>query len=129
MALYQIHHTDSVLTGPEKERIALGLTDLHAGLTSCPRSSIKVIFRELDLWSFWSGGKKAQKYVRVEAQVKKTSPSEHKFAVLKGMHDVVAKVIAEKYNGRSPGVEVQTQILEVDVSESVMTNGVFEAAD
>lgn len=126
MSLYQIHHTDHILTPPMKENIALGLTQLHSDLTGCPRSAIKIFFCELDLWSFWSGGQKAQKYVRVEAQMKKTCTSEDKFAVLKGAYDIVAKVIEERKDGKGLGVEVQTQIIEVDVSESVMTDGVFD---
>ena len=119
MPVYTIYHRTSDDFNPKL--VATRLTNLHSSVTGAPRDAVKVIFLRLDEDSFFSGGKSKQDYVRVVGQIRQGRSEEQKLRILKGMHDVVeqcfALTAAEK--------EVQTQIVEIDDTKTVMTNGVL----
>ena len=114
MPVYTVFHR-SLITSNEKEELALKLTDLHSRITEASRESIKVMFIELDHDSFFSGGERTQDYVRAVGQVRCGRTEEQKMSILRGMYEVLRSVV---------GVgQIQTQIVEIDDSKTVLTNG------
>lgn len=119
MSHIKIYYSDHLLEPEEKDVVAAKLTDLYADLCDTPAQAVKIIFHSLGLWSFWSGGHRAQMYVHVEAKVKKAISGKGRFALLRETHDVVKAALNEK----GEKAEIQTQVLELEASEGTMTNG------
>jgi len=119
MACYKIYCSDHILRENDREDIALRITALHSETTNSPPGDVKVLYHHFGLWDLWSGGKRAQKYVRVEADCKANLSSRSKFSILQATHEIVRDTLGD----RAPEVEIQTRIVETQTSESVMTNG------
>jgi hypothetical protein len=75
-------------------------------------------YHSLDLWSLWSGGKRAQRYVHVELKVNRSESGQDKFALLREAYNIVKEALGEK----GEQTEIQTQLVELTASETVMTN-------
>ena len=120
MPVYKVYHPLQ-LDGPTKEKIAIQLTDLHSSVTGAPRGSVKVIFLYLDVDSFFSGGKRKQAYLRLSAQIRRGRTTDERMRILRSMYEIVDFTTA--YKGSE--VEIQTQIIEIDDTDTVMTNGIL----
>ena len=114
--MYTIFHR-SLITSNDREELALKLTDLHSRITEAPRESVKVMFIELDRDSFFSGGERTENYVRAVGQIRSGRTEEQKMSILRGMYETLHAVVKTG--------QIQTQIVEIDDSKTVMTNGVL----
>ena len=120
MPVYTVYHR-SIIEVAAKAEIASGLTSLHSTVTAAQRKSVKVFFIALGRDSYFSGGEPAEEYVRVVAQIRQGRSQDQRMRLMRGMYELVHSVV-----GSSDGaVEIQTQILEIDDTKTVLTNGVL----
>lgn len=120
MPVYTIYHRP-LIQGKPRFQLAENITKLHCSLTGAERNSVKIIFHQLDRYTFFSGGEDKYDYVRVIAQIRRGRSEEVRLALLRGMYEVTKSAFALK----SEGQEIQTQIVEIDDERFVMTNGVL----
>ena len=116
MPVYTVFHRSSI-PGDKKQALAKSLTDLHSRVTETPEEAVKVMSVGLDVDSFFSGGKRIEDYVRLVGQIRRGRTEEEKWEILRGMY-----VILQVSLGKG---EIQTQIIEIDDTKTVMTNGVL----
>ena len=132
MPIYTIYHRP-LIQGKSREELAIGLTDLHANVTGASRDDVKIIFAPLDAYSFFKGGKPTQSYVRVVAQIRIGRTEEQKMQILSGMYKLVKAAFDQKpprfvssWSGQKHEEFIaETQIVEIDDTKTVMTNGVL----
>lgn len=127
MPVYTVYHR-SPFGRTYKREIALALTNLHSTVTGAPAQAVKVIFIPLDEFDFFSGGQTKNHYVRVVAQIRKGRSEEQRMSILSGMFEIVQRAlqlnsIHRDKHGPEGEPEIQTQIIEIDDNNTVMTNG------
>ena len=120
MPVYTVYHR-SLIKDDKKSYIARQFTALHSSVTGAAEESVKVMFIPLDDHSFFSGGEQCNEHVRVVAQIRYGRTEEQKRSLLCGMYDIVHRAAGKKYYGP----DIQTQIVEIDDTATVMTNGVL----
>ena len=116
MPVYTVFHL-SFVPPDKKDDLAIGLTDLHCHVTEASRESVKVMFIELDRDSFFSGGEKTEDYARAVAQIRSGRTDEQKTSILRGMYEILRAAVELG--------DIQTQIVEIEDTKTVMTNGVL----
>ena len=119
MPVYTVYHRTAI-SNRTKEELAVTFTDLHAQVTGAAGNLVKVIFHELDEYSFFSGGRRVQDYIRVIAQIRIGRTESQKRQLLNGMSTIVHTIPGNKVDR-----EIQTQLVEIDDTKTVMTNGVL----
>ena len=97
--------------------MAKGLTTLHVKVTGAKPQEVKVMFFDLDRDSLFIGGERVKEYVRVIAQIRQGRTEAQKLELLEGMNRIMRAAVSKG--------EIQVQILEIDDTKTVMTNGVM----
>lgn len=120
MPVYTIYHRP-LLQGKPRVDLAKDLSKLHCSVTGAKIESVKVIFHQLDSYTFFSGGEDKHDYVCVVAQIRRGRSEELKLFLLRGMYELIKDAFAMKIEAQ----EIQTQIIEIDDERTVMTNGVL----
>ncbi|KAF2484245.1 hypothetical protein BDY17DRAFT_323113 [Neohortaea acidophila] len=119
MPVYTVYHR-SLIQGKHRTNLAVNLTNLHCEVTGTPRDEVKVIFIPLDSQTFFWGGEPREGYVRIRAEIRVGRTEEQKGELLKGM-----TLIGNAAHWSPALQQIQTQIVEIDDRETVMTNGVM----
>lgn len=118
MPVYTVYHR-SYISASNREKVARGLTELHTSVTGAESQVVKVMFLELDSDNIFVGGERVNEYVRAVGQIRQGRTHAQKHEILEGMYSILREII--------PAGEVQTQILEIDDTKTVMTDGVMNA--
>ena len=116
MPVYTVFHR-SCIPIEHREWVADRLTALHVSITGAEPDAVKVMFIEFDADSIFIGGKQTTEYVRAVGQIRQGRTEDQKKAILYGMYEILRLIV---HDG-----EIQTQIVEIDDSKTVMTNGVL----
>ena len=92
-------------------------TALHVVVTGADAETVKVMFIELDADSIFIAGQRTGDYVRAVAQIRQGRTEVQKNDILWRMYEILRLVVHEG--------DIQTQIVEIDDTKTVMTNGVL----
>lgn len=128
MPVYTIYHRPS-FSRIDKKQLALAFTNLHCTVTGTAPQAVKVIFIYLDEFDFFCGGDTKKDYVRVAAQIRKGRTEEQRMSILSGMFEIVQRELDRssicREKDRPFDSDIETQIVEIDDTTTVMTNGVL----
>ena len=95
------------------------MTKIHCELTEAPPNAVKVMFLELGIPDLFIGGKTVRDYVRLIGQIREGRSDEVKNQILQRAYATLRAVV--------PNGEIQVQLVEIDDTKTVMTNGVLNA--
>lgn len=118
MPVYTVYHR-TLLDASVRQELGRRFTRLHRNVTGAAPDTVKVIFLYLDEDSFFSGGERQEDYVRVVAQIRHGRTEDQRLTILRGMFEIVNTVVQRL----AESIEIQTQIIEIDDANTVMTNG------
>ena len=81
MAFYSLIFQENLLSDLQKEKIAVGITDIHCEVTGAPRSSIHVVFQAYASPDAYTAGKRSN-VAFIRSNIRGSRPEEVKQALL-----------------------------------------------
>jgi phenylpyruvate tautomerase PptA (4-oxalocrotonate tautomerase family) len=118
MPVYTIYHRSNIARDARKAT-AESLTSIHCELTGAQPDTVKVMFLELDIPDLFIGGKTVRDYVRVIGQIREGRADEVMKQIMQRTYATLRAVV--------PTGEIQVQLIEIDDTKTVMTNGALNA--